>query len=187
MPRAPNRGLVSKLRVTLHQERAVTMRLSGMSYVQIGNELDIEPATAWALVNAAYKNHVKQLGESLEQVREMELSKLDKMDVVLWGLLREGGGVLVTEEETVTLQGPVTKTIRKEPGISGVIDRLLTVQQRRAALLGLDAAKKYEHTGKDGGPIALEAISRIVQRGESLRALAAANKETKSCGPQGLR
>ena len=63
MPRAPNRGLVSKLRVTLHQERAAAMRLSGMSYVQIGNELDIEPATAWALVNAAYERVFQPLLE----------------------------------------------------------------------------------------------------------------------------
>ena len=157
MPRAPNRGLVSKLRVTLHQERAVDMRLSGMSYVQIGNELDIEAGTAWTLVKTAYDNHVKQLSESIEQVREMELGKLDKIDAVLWGLLHEGGGVLVTEEDRLTVHGPVRRTIRRRPGIGGVIDRLLAVQQRRSALLGLDAATKYEHTGPGGGPIALEA------------------------------
>ena len=172
-PRAP--GLVLKLRATQRQGRAVTLRLSGLSYEQIGNELDIDTLTAWKLVNRAYESHAKQLGESIEQVREMELGKLDKMDSVLWGLLQDGGGELLTVESGKTPHGSMSKVTRKQVGIHGVVDRLLAVQQRRAALLGLDAATKYEHTGKDGGPIALEALSRIVQRGDALKALAEAN------------
>ncbi len=181
-PRAAGKtssGIVANLRLTMRQARAVDMRLSGMSYVQIGNELDISAHGAWELVNRAYKAHVEQLGESLEQVREMELGKLDKIDNVLWVLLRDGGGELVTVESGMGAHGPTDKVVRRCPGVGGVVDRLLAVAQRRSALLGLDAATKYEHTGKGGGPIALEAISRIVQRGESLRALAEANKPPK--------
>lgn len=175
-PKARTGGLVAKLRVTQRQQQATALRLSGMSYVQIGNELDIDPQVAWGHVNKACEHHSSQLGESLEQVRILELGKLDKIDSVLWGLLQEGGGELVTIESGMTPKGPTDKVIRRRPGIGAVVDRLLAVQQARRALLGLDAATKYEHTGKGGGPIALEAISRIVQRGESLRALAAANK-----------
>ena len=32
-------------------------------------------------------------------------------------------------------------------------DRVLRLLERRAKLLGLDAAQKLEHSGKDGGPI----------------------------------
>ena len=174
-PKPRTGGLVPKLRATQHQQRAVTMRLSGLTYEQIGNELDIDTQTAWKLVKRAYESHANQLGESMEQVREMELGKLDKMDAVLWGLLQDGGGELLTVEASKTPHGAMSKVTRKQVGIHGVVDRLLAVQQRRAALLGLDAAAKYEHTGRDGGPIALEAISRIVQRGEALRALAEAN------------
>lgn len=180
-PRAPGKtnGIVANLRLTMQQERAVSMRLTGMSYMQIGNELDIEAHGAWSLVNRAYKKNAGQLGESIEQVREMELGKLDKIETALWGLLQDGGGELVTVETGMSIHGPTDKVVRRRPGIAGVVDRLLAVQQSRRALLGLDAAAKYEHTGKGGGPIALEAISRIVQRGESLRALAEANKPSK--------
>lgn len=172
-------GLVARLRVTQRQQQAVTLRLSGLSYIQIGNEMDIDPHVAWDHVNKAYESHAKHLGESVEQVRELELGKLDKIDAVLWGLLEDDGGELLTVETGMTVAGPTNRVIRKRPGVGGVVDRLLAVAQRRAALMGLDAAAKYEHTGQGGGPIALEAISRIVKRGDELRALNEANKPSK--------
>ncbi len=45
---------------------------------------------------------------------------------------------------------------RVQSGDDHAIDRALRIMERRARLLGLDAATKTEHTGKEGGPIRYE-------------------------------
>ena len=45
---------------------------------------------------------------------------------------------------------------RVQNGDERAIDRVLRIMERRAKLLGLDAAAKTEHTGKEGGPIRYE-------------------------------
>ena len=167
------RGLASRITATERQRQAVDLRLQGLSYQQVGDELGIGKQEAYNLVSRALKQNRKELAESVEDVREMELAKLDKLDRKLWELLDQGGGELVTTEEGIGAQGPISKVRVQRPGIGGVIDRLLAVQKRRADILGLDSASKHEVTGPEGGPIQLTDIARIVKRGDEAARIAA--------------
>jgi hypothetical protein len=65
--------------------------------------------------------------EKAEEVRRLELERLDAMLAGIWS--------------------------RAARGEEAAIDRVLKIQARRAALLGLDAATKQEHSGPDGSPL----------------------------------
>lgn len=67
------------------------------------------------------------VGEHAEDVRQLELLRLDAMLDGLWERARAGKATAV--------------------------DRVLKIMERRARLLGLDAPTRQEVTGKDGEPL----------------------------------
>ncbi len=50
-----------------------------------------------------------------------------------------------------------------EQGHLGAIDRALKISARRAALWGLDAPTRQEHSGPDGGPIEVETAGEVLR------------------------
>lgn len=118
-------NVASPKRIT-EQERirqAVELRKAGASFQQIADQLGYaEPSGAHKAVTRALK---AMLREPTEELRALELERLDKMLFGIWRKAIAGG--------------------------TWEIDRVLKIMERRATLLGLDAPKKIENTGKDGG------------------------------------
>jgi hypothetical protein len=120
---------------------AARLRGRGWSYRRIAAELGIDVHTAHDAVQRALKAIVE---EPAQEVRQLELERLDAMyDAVM--------KVLETKHFTVS-QGRLIK-IDEEPleddaPVLAAVDRLLKIQARRAALLGLDAPTKVEQGGK---------------------------------------
>ncbi len=134
------------------QRRALALRRGGATYDQISKELGYAGASrAYNLVKDAIAAIPRE--EAIE-VREMELQRLDVMLVALWPKARAG------HAESV--------------------DRILRIMKRRAEYLGLDAPKKQEHSGPDGGPIELDAAGERVR---SRLALLAARAGTGEATP----
>lgn len=109
------------------QERiaeAMDYRRRGYSFVRIGEAMKCDPSTAYDMVRAGLDQLIR---EPAEEVRNMELERLDEMQAGVYGAAVGGD-----------LQA---------------IQTMLKLQERRAKLLGVDAPEKREHTGKDGGPI----------------------------------
>jgi hypothetical protein len=104
--------------------KAVEMRLMGMPYRKIASRLGISVGMAHKAVTKAMADLQAQQEEAAEQVRAMELDRLDQ---------------IMFQHFTQALKGDTAAT-----------DRVLKIMERRAKLLGLDAPSKIAPTSPDG-------------------------------------
>jgi hypothetical protein len=142
---------------------AARLRGRGLSYRAIAAELGVDVHTAHDAVKRAL---TAIRAEPAEEVRTLELERLDRMwDAVL--------AVLEREHITVSQGRVVRKRVLDEAGdpiivgtdkddkpifreeevlddgpVLNAVDRLLRIQQRRAALLGLDMPAKVDVGGQ---------------------------------------
>lgn len=111
-------------KVAAHERRlkCLELRIAGKSLREIARE------TGYGSVSGVHKAIAAALLDTLrepaEDVRALELERLDAMWRKVWQ--------------------------RIERGDLAAVDRGLRIQDRRAKLLGLDAPTKQEVTGKDG-------------------------------------
>jgi len=100
------------------QKQALALRLAGVSYEQIAEQLGYSSHTgAWQAVNRALKRTIQ---EPSDAVREVEVKRLDAVLVAIWSQVKQGN--------------------------LSAVDRYIKVAQRRADLLGLDAPKRTDVT-----------------------------------------
>ena len=117
----------SERRVQAHerQKQALQLRTAGVAYEEIAARLGYRGRSgAYAAVMRALK---ATLQEPADELRKLELERLDKLLLGVW-----------------------PQAVR---GNQGSVDRALRIMERRAKLLGLDAPVKSEWSGPDGGPI----------------------------------
>lgn len=116
----PAQSKTSRIRIRgkLLEEKALQLRLEGYSYGKIAEACGVHKNAAWSAVQRALIRLQKQIDETAELVRRMELERLDLMLV------------------------PMMKMAIK--GNQGAVDRALRIMERRARLLGLDAPQRME-------------------------------------------
>lgn len=101
------------------QRRALELRKAGATFEMIADTLGYKfPAAAHKAVTTALHNVIK---EPAEEVRDMEVARLDAALFAIWSQVKAGN--------------------------HGAIDRFIKIQDRRAAYLGLDAPKAYDFGG----------------------------------------
>lgn len=115
--------------------RAVELRTAGFSYPQIASMLNVCTATAFNYVSRAIERTRKEANETADQIRTVEVARLDRMLAVLTPLADEGD--------------------------LAAMDRILKIQERRAAYLGLDAPKA-QLVAVDGRPDTVRALMALV-------------------------
>lgn len=112
------------------QRQALELRMAGYTYDVIAEQ------TGYADGGAAYKAVMagiqKTLQEPAEQVRTIEVARLDKLM----------SGVYLQAKQ----------------GNLPAMDRLLKLMERRAKLLGLDRPVQWEVSGPAGGPIPVKEV-----------------------------
>lgn len=118
--------------------RALQYRLAGASYRKIAKELQVSVETAWSDVQAELRALRDIAVQDAEELRELELQRLDEWTLHLTAKAREG-----------------------DPR---AIQTLVRIQERRARLTGIDAPERRELTGKGGGPIAVAHSSASLSR-----------------------
>jgi hypothetical protein len=101
--------------------------MAGLSYRGIARELSVSLDTAWGDVQAELTALRAIAVKRAEEIRELELRRLDKWTI------------------------SATKKMQAGSVPAGFL--LVKLQERRAKLLGLDAPVANVHTGADGGPI----------------------------------
>ena len=107
------------------QRQALQLRQAGVAYEDIAQRLGYSGrSSAWRSVMAALKH---TLQEPADEVRTLELARLDRLLLGLWPQAAAGN--------------------------QGAVDRALRIMERRAKLLGLDAPTRQELSGPAGGPI----------------------------------
>jgi len=98
--------------------QALELRKAGVSYAVIAERLGYRgPSGAHAAVGVALK---KTLQEPADELRQLEVERLDAMLLSIWPQVKQGN--------------------------QGAIDRALRIMERRAKLLGLDAPVKQDFT-----------------------------------------
>lgn len=118
----------AKRKVTAAERRqqAINLRMGGKTFQQIGEQLGITKQSAHSLVITALKEISTKTAESAEELRRMEMERLDFMRNAIWGQVINGDVL--------------------------AIDRALRISKRMAELLGLDAPTKSDVTS-DGEKI----------------------------------
>lgn len=111
------------------EQAAVKLRMGGATYDEIGSSLGITAPTAYRAVKRAIGRVIAKTSEDADQLRTLELQRLDKLLLALWP--------------------------RASRGDDAAVDRVLRVMERRAKLRGLDAPVQV--SGPGGGPIAVKA------------------------------
>lgn len=107
------------LAAAVKQARAVELRSSGASFDRIATECGYKDrAGAHKAVMSALR---KTVDEPADELRELELMRLDRALEVAWSHMKARG-----------------------PYALNAIDRVLKIGERRAALIGLDAPEKVD-------------------------------------------
>ena len=109
------------------RHRALDLRIAGATYRQIGQQLGVSYQTAYRDVDESLSELAELQRGKAEKLREIELERLEKMTLGLWPKVRHGD----------------EKAVRA----------LVSVMDRRAKLLGLDAPSKQDLTS-GGQPVA---------------------------------
>jgi hypothetical protein len=119
---AAAKSSVRRIRTTEKTLRALELRKRGLNYTQIGKKLGCARSTACRYVLSELENLADKCREEAVHVRDLELQRLDDLYLIAYRAIIDG----------YDLAG---------------IDRCLRIMDRRAKLLGLDAAEKVEHSG----------------------------------------
>lgn len=151
-PRRPsggnNRTGPKKVTAAEKRRQAVELRKAGATFDEIATALGYSnKGTAFRAVEQALKESVR---EPALQLIELEVQRLDMMLRALWPAVVRGQ--------------------------LGAVDRAIRVAERRARLLGLDAAQQVQHSGPDGGPIPVsfegmseeEKVARLAELGAEI-------------------
>jgi hypothetical protein len=127
-----------RIAATARQAEAVRLRANGQTFDEIGQALGITKQAAFKLVTRALE---ATLREPASQVRVIDLERLDQLQVEALAVLRrthyvvQGGKIVRGDDgEPLVDDAPTLQAI-------ATIVRLM---ERRARLLGLDAAQKHE-------------------------------------------
>ncbi|RQW82029.1 MAG: hypothetical protein EHM79_19080 [Geobacter sp.] len=102
------------------QKKAYQMRIAGMPYRRIGDQLGVSHVTAFNYVQDMLSKLRAESKDLAETYRDMELERLDEAQAAIYANVLKGD-----------LQA---------------IDRFLKIQERRSKYLGLDVATKVEAT-----------------------------------------
>lgn len=140
--RGPDGRYIRELATAERDAEAARLRSRGMSYRAIATDLGVEVAAAHAAVQRALAAVV---AEPAADVRALELDRLDAMYAAVLGVL-ERKHITVNNGKVIQLpdeDGKLTP-LEDDAPILQAVDRLLKIQARRAALLGLDAPVKAE-------------------------------------------
>jgi len=116
---ADSRASQQILRGRAREAACLELRKAGLTYAAIGERLGMSESGAWRAVMRALKRLMERINEQAEDVRTLEVQRLDDLLETLW-------------------------PYRHKPAY---VDRILRVMERRARLLGLDAPERREISG----------------------------------------
>jgi hypothetical protein len=129
----PNQKLrPMKVRTRERMAQAMTLRIAGATFEQIGKELGCSKQRACQLVDYGYTEKGIQCAQSAEVLRAMEADRLDAMHLRLWPQVNAGD--------------------------QGAVNTVLRIMERRAKLYGFDAPDALALLGPNGGPVQTQAV-----------------------------
>lgn len=128
-------------RIALRQEKALELRLLGRDLASIGRELGVSREQARKDIKAVLEATAEHAAEMAEQIRAIELARLDKAREKAFAVLATAG-----EDPELELKA---------------IDRIIKLSERTAKLVGADAPERIDATLTEGPTP--EAAARLVR------------------------
>ena len=119
-----HRAIAATVKSAERRAEALAYRRQGYTYDEIGEAMDCSKQNAHKLVHRALS---EMLWENVDQVRTLELARLDAMLAGLWPGAIAGDG--------------------------HAVDGVLKLMDRRARYLGIDAPVKITRTDAEGRPV----------------------------------
>lgn len=144
---------IKRKQVAERRNQAIELRKQGRTFDEIAKALGYKTRSAAAQdVQRAMRQAVQQTNEAANELRQLELDRLDHLWREAWDvmqrphLLVQGGKPVVVEVED---DDGTVKTIRLQddsPKLAA-IQQLLRISERRARLLGIDQQVHIEAAG----------------------------------------
>lgn len=106
--------------------KAIELRKAGLSYRQIGEQLEVSEQQAWRDVKKALAGLAEMEQDHAREYRQLELERLDALLSPLW--LRARGRRIQHDDGTV----------EDVPPDYAAVDRVMRLMEARRRLLGLD-------------------------------------------------
>lgn len=123
MPKGKQGGKNKGKNITAQDRRlqAVQLRRNGATFDAIGKAIGISTARAHKIVTEELDRSAKQLNNETEQLRQLEVMRLERL--------------------LVSISTAITN------GQLGAVDKAIKISERLSKLQGLDAPTKLDHTG----------------------------------------
>jgi len=144
----------TKIGAAERRYQALELRKQGNSYRAIGAALGVSEAQSHTDVQRALRALAALEQASAEELRTMELERLDTLTV-------EAARVLSATHPLVS-GGKVLDDLTDDGPKLAAIDRLLRISESRRKLLGLDAPSKAALTNPDGTPAAYAEMRTVI-------------------------
>lgn len=158
--------LPSRLKIAARQRamdrrtKVWQLRIAGATIAQIAQEMGVSTATIDSDIKLTVKQLTEQRMEAAEDWRQLHLQRMEALLLGVWQNARAG-----------------------DPA---AMKAALDVMARQAQLLGLDAPKRTEITGADGGPIELDQQVTVSEAERDHRILAILERARERTHPPAL-
>ena len=130
--------------VAERRKKAIALKLAGLDPQAIADQLGYpDRHTVCQDIRRALEANIVEQKASREQLREMELMRLDQLTVEVFRVLKARHYVVTQSGRIV--DDPRTGAPMTDDGpVLHAVDRLLKIQDRRAKLLGIDSPQRVE-------------------------------------------
>jgi hypothetical protein len=151
-----------KFRIAERRKKVTSLYLQGKFQDEIAKVVKVDRATVSRDLRSVQAEWLKSGVMDLNAAKARELAKLDEVERQAWDAWEKSRKDAETMEVTGTAQGgkgkpdKVKKITKGQAGDSRFLGIILDCVNRRCEILGLDAPKKLEHGGIDGGPIPIQ-------------------------------
>ena len=152
LARNSNGDFSRSVETAARDQRAAEMLARRFTYQQIGDELGISRQAAHQACKRAMRDVIKAGKESTEEAIELEAAKLDALESAYLEILQKQHLVVTASGKVAQENGQPLED--DGPAMTALMG-LLKISESRRRLLGLDAPKRSEISGRDGGPIEL--------------------------------
>jgi hypothetical protein len=137
----PDGTFIRTLDQAERDNEAARLRSRGLGYRTIAAKLDVAVSTAYTMVKRGFTDAA---GEASETTLKLELAKLDNAEQAVLAVL-EARHVTVSNGKVIYLGD---EPLLDDAPVLAAVDRLVRIAERRARLLGLDAATKIDTTAQ---------------------------------------
>jgi hypothetical protein len=125
-------GKEKRFLVAERRRQAIAMRCAGATWQDVADALDYSSRqAAHKDISTAFEQERKQMSEGLEELRQLELARLDT-------LIAKATEILVADHPYL-FGGEVVPGVSNSGPVLAAVDKLKALSESRRKLLGLDA------------------------------------------------